>query len=459
MKKMRSKILLIGLVSLFLNLKCQVKIESENSQLEISVPSDYLIKKHQANNSNNKLNTSKTTSGFVQGRFDPSFSLPTSRGKTIGYEATDNIKLYSGPIFADSIARYSITTIGHYFSLHKVGVVFDPTSVIFDPLLSNPIFSPNDSYNLDTVWLGGIYNRIVSVTDTLNIEIVWGDTTNTAVFNNYTDPVFPFINFGSFLSPNYTSNTLQQGDRIRLNAPSTNKITIKKLLTDADTALLKNNNRYLPIPINMTLGQVIPAGNKVACMYSFVSGSTYSVGEISCYSKSGLPASINGFGELHYGQNFPVISTSADIDNGFDDFGTGKNFSFSGGTKQRYNLDTSVFVTNLRHTNRVGYCIDFSIHGNSTLGLNDLNESFGFQLGQNTPNPFTENATVTYKLLKDAKVALFTITDVFGKVISNQMVEKSIGNHVININSLSAGIYFYSLTIDGNVITKKMVIN
>ena len=90
------------------------------------------------------------------------------------------------------------------------------------------------------------------------------------------------------------------------------------------------------------------------------------------------------------------------------------------------------------------------------VSVNEL-EKNGFALGQNVPNPFTNGSAISYQLVKDAKSVLFTVTDVMGRVISTETASNSAGIHTVNIGSYAAGVYYYSLNVDGNVMTKKMI--
>jgi FAD synthase len=52
---------------------------------------------------------------------------------------------------------------------------------------------------------------------------------------------------------------------------------------------------------------------------------------------------------------------------------------------------------------------------------------------------------------------MFTVTDVMGRVVSSEKAASTIGTHTVNIGSFAAGVYYYSLNVDGKVMTKKMI--
>ena len=82
------------------------------------------------------------------------------------------------------------------------------------------------------------------------------------------------------------------------------------------------------------------------------------------------------------------------------------------------------------------------------------------KLLQNFPNPTSGFTTVKYSLENQAQVT-FDMIDITGKkVMTIAEGNKTAGVHTIEINTdkLTSGIYFYSVTVDGNRITKKMTV-
>ncbi len=82
------------------------------------------------------------------------------------------------------------------------------------------------------------------------------------------------------------------------------------------------------------------------------------------------------------------------------------------------------------------------------------------KLYQNQPNPFDGTTTISYSLEQAGKVSL-TVVDINGKVIANfNEGLKSAGNYSVNFNAdeLASGIYNYSLNVNGERITKRMIV-
>ncbi len=398
--------------------------------------------------------TQKITGGVISGRFDPGYALCLANGVTDseigGGTNGSKVGMYVVGTYCDSTTKASFPSFTEYNSTHKFGMNFDPKSVIWDNF--TPLLSKNDSYTLDTVWIGGFYQKKTSHVDTLLVEIVWGDTSTTSVYSRYS-LLSPYDYYGWFAGPKFTTAANQQGNKMFLTAPASNKIVIKHPLVDADSATF-NTKGYLPIVVNGTSGQLIPADNIVSCVATFIPGNpSVPVGAVSWNPGSGpSPQTVNGMVARIYSQNSPATpSAGADY---FDDFQKGKNHSVFAFKRERYTLAGA--FPGLRSRIASAFMIDFSIHATSSVGVKEL-EAKGFSLGQNAPNPFNGQSTVAYTIDKEATSAVFTVTDVMGRIIANQKADASKGTHTITLANYPAGVYYYSLNVDGKVTTKKMI--
>jgi Chaperone of endosialidase/Secretion system C-terminal sorting domain len=89
-------------------------------------------------------------------------------------------------------------------------------------------------------------------------------------------------------------------------------------------------------------------------------------------------------------------------------------------------------------------------------GSFDTNE---FKMLQNTPNPFSSETTIQYNLPKgvtNAKLVVFDLTGSLKMQFNNLSKNNKV---IIRGNSLQAGMYIYSLVVDGNeVLSKKMIL-
>lgn len=80
-------------------------------------------------------------------------------------------------------------------------------------------------------------------------------------------------------------------------------------------------------------------------------------------------------------------------------------------------------------------------------------------LYQNTPNPFSEKTTIRYQLPENTQNAEMKFYDALGNFIKScKLISKGIGSLEVFGNGVAAGIYTYSLFVDGKIIeNKKMV--
>ena len=50
------------------------------------------------------------------------------------------------------------------------------------------------------------------------------------------------------------------------------------------------------------------------------------------------------------------------------------------------------------------------------------------------------------------------VSDVTGRIISSEKVSSNTGTHTVKLGSYAAGLYYYTLTVDGKTSTKKMIV-
>ncbi len=399
----------------------------------------------------------KTSAAGMSGRFDPGYALITTNGvlpsEIAGGSAGTKVGLFVSPTYCDSTTRSSFATAS-YISNHKFGMNFDPKSIIFDQVNFNPLLTASESYYLDTVWVGNFYQRRTTFNDTLLVEVVWGDTTNTTVFGTFSFAA-PNGFFGTYFSPLFNPAPGVQGSASFLTAPPSNKLSIKYVLTDADTATT-NLTGYIPVVVNGLMGQLIPADNIVSAVATFIPGQpNIPVGTV-CYSSatSTNVATVNGMAARIMVQNAPSPPTAGSAY--FDDLSVGKNYTTYSFKRERYNMP-GTFGTKLRSSPSRAYMIDFSIHTPVVTNVKDLQNN-GFGLTQNSPNPYTKESMVKYSLPTNVNSVLFTVTDIMGRVVSSEKTGTTTGSHSVKLGAYAAGVYYYSLNVDGNVTTKKMIV-
>ena len=83
----------------------------------------------------------------------------------------------------------------------------------------------------------------------------------------------------------------------------------------------------------------------------------------------------------------------------------------------------------------------------------------GNVLYQNSPNPFKETTTIRFSLASDAKDAAICIFDMQGKMLQKRSVSVNETNLNLNGYELGAGMYLYTLIVNGQEVdTKRMVL-
>lgn len=81
------------------------------------------------------------------------------------------------------------------------------------------------------------------------------------------------------------------------------------------------------------------------------------------------------------------------------------------------------------------------------------------ELYQNTPNPFSQNTVIAYKIVSTATKASIQIFDMTGKTIKKYEVLPSSTQITLEANGLTLGMYMYALVVDGKLVdTKRMIL-
>jgi hypothetical protein len=122
--------------------------------------------------------------------------------------------------------------------------------------------------------------------------------------------------------------------------------------------------------------------------------------------------------------------------------------------------DTLKIATNYNNIN-----IPLSGEVITNVSNNNLNINTDFDLKQNYPNPFNPECEIEFSVEKKSYVNL-KVYDILGRVVAELVnAEKESGNYVVRFSGksdggtiFSSGVYFYSLNVNGKVISKKMIL-
>ncbi|MBL7888091.1 MAG: T9SS type A sorting domain-containing protein [Bacteroidia bacterium] len=135
----------------------------------------------------------------------------------------------------------------------------------------------------------------------------------------------------------------------------------------------------------------------------------------------------------------------------------GERFITIGNFKDDANTDTLHLIENGLDPQGYYYIDDVSvINCNDTLSsVNEIVNQYDFKL---YPNPNNGQMVLEYTLEKNEE-AVLNIYDIAGKLISSYLINSNNKSIAINENNLDAGIYYYSISVNGkSVKSDKLVI-
>lgn len=95
-------------------------------------------------------------------------------------------------------------------------------------------------------------------------------------------------------------------------------------------------------------------------------------------------------------------------------------------------------------------CKTVTAISDTTVGITKIKKEAS--LGQNTPNPFSHTAVISYELSGSA--GYLKIHDLTGKLVSDIYLNNSKGQVTVG-DKLDAGLYFYSLWEDGKMVASR----
>lgn len=95
----------------------------------------------------------------------------------------------------------------------------------------------------------------------------------------------------------------------------------------------------------------------------------------------------------------------------------------------------------------------------ASIGIEE-NTASNMEVLQNMPNPANGTTRFSFNLLENAEVS-FEMVDMTGKVVaSTNMGNLAIGNHsmTMDVSNMASGVYFYTITANGQKVTRKMIV-
>lgn len=352
------------------------------------------------------------------------------------------VQNYISPIFQDSTVLIDFGTPRSVNAGYAATI--DVTSEAFDAI-QVPRFHDNDTYTLDSVAIGGIYDRVnqkstTHVGDTLVVDIVWGDPKTSSAFVqglSFNAGTWPNLPASQPIYPVAFTGSPAHGWAGDVTWP--NKVTLKKALTPADT----NTSLHF----FYTNGLVIPAGQAIGIVARFKTGESYNAGDIYFSGSGGTTTAVlNSFRVLQLGSNDGNAYFFEGLTSGAAESLAGAGPLFP---DQRYSTSQGFFV------NQGGSTAQWYVYvtGTSTVSLEENNALTEVKL---YPNPTNGNVT-----LEVAQGGTYTVEVV-------NMVGQSVHSEIINVNggekinrdfsSLVKGIYLVNIKGEGSSNTMKLTI-
>lgn len=333
--------------------------------------------------------------------------------------------------------------------IHSIAQTMDPTSFYYNQT-SGCTITDADSYSVDSLGIVYAYERNIAnpnIVDTLVIKLTHNTTTANWLSSGFIGAT----------AANYNTDTvgfkIPKYDYINNYAAGTTSTSVVKIpLTDADTAVTFYGYKAFGVG-----NFVVPAGKVVGVSISFLPGYAYAFGDT-------LETELNSFFFTSYeeqGAGTFVVYNDCNYQSATCDY----NVSGIVRSAERYNINGNSWNGNYIPTyaftapySLEHHLIDWKVSTPPT-SVNEVNGT-GISLGQNMPNPADNNTAIQYSL-KNAGAVSIMITDITGKVVyTSNEGNKAAGNHTLNVNTenMTAGVYFYTLTVDGVSVTNKMTV-
>lgn len=106
-----------------------------------------------------------------------------------------------------------------------------------------------------------------------------------------------------------------------------------------------------------------------------------------------------------------------------------------------------------------GLPIGFVVADNCTYSVEENLSNNSFDVAQNFPNPVDGSSQISFNVPSAGKVN-FRVTNLLGSIVADKMIAANAGQNNIEIASgaYAPGIYLYSMTFEGQTITKRMIV-
>lgn len=395
----------------------------------------------------NNLKARKSVSERTAGTFWFNYASSIDQYNGGGAGSTGPAELNSNYLFPDSTVQGEFGA-GNFSSVwvHHLGDILDVKSYMFN-IIDGCDWTAADAYQVDSMSIVYAYTRNVNVVDTLVVTLLSNSTASNLYSSGFIGTTA--ANYGtdtlSFKTLNYSMTTNA--------ATGTGRKTFKIPLDAADTAITS----YLEKSFEVPGGFNVPAGKLLGCDIMFKPGYTW-------VSEDHVD-DLNAFFFASYEENgattYPTFQ-----DCNYQSAGCDYNVSSIIPQDVRYGLAGSWngrFIPSYAYTDAYAFehhLISYRVTNPIPTTSIELEAGNDFALNQNQPNPFKDQTTINYSLKKSAGKVSVQVYDVTGAKLfetNDSNVKAGIYSVDVNTSEFASGLYFYSITVDGVKVTKKMI--
>lgn len=342
--------------------------------------------------------------------------------------------------------------------IYSVGRVFPLSGFIYRNTLFNPGLLPYDpatSVTVDSIEIYGNYVKVDAlVTDTLVV-----------VFTERNGTSFSYPGYLYDVDGNTSIDTVYYPALVwdpTNKKYDTESLTVKIPLTAGIVDSVGTGSFTNRVAFDVPTGATFNAGDVFGVSYSFKPGKVITSSDTMGLNANVFIPGIAGFDQTTTYPFYETIPSQFNINDLWTSHWLIGN--------DYYGIDASPTTLALpwsynRTGNSIGnfdeVLIDIKIQQNNSLNASIDELSNGAKIEQNYPNPTNGMTTVKYSLEEAAEIS-FEVIDITGKVVfASNEGNKSNGVHVIDIDTkdFNAGVYFYSVIVNGSKLTKKMTVS
>jgi hypothetical protein len=439
---MKKILLLIGLFATSMCLEAQTTMPAANS--------NYPTRTQPVHMDLNKLRARKNTGERTETAW-LNYAITMDQYQGGGPGSVGPAELSGNYLFPDSTVQGEFGT-GNFSSVwvHHLGDILDVKSDFF-AIIDGINWDATYAYQVDSMAIVYSYVRNTTEIDTLVVTLLSNSVASNLYSSGFIAPTA--TDYGtdtlSFKSMNYsiTQNMVSGSGRKTFKIP----------LDDTDGTL---SGDYVEKAFAVPAGFNVPANKLLGCDIMFKPGYSWNSEDHVDDLNAFFFASYEENGGSASGGTFQTY-----VDCNYQSAGCDYNVSSIIPQDVRYANAGSwngKFIPSYAYT--VGYSFEhhlISYHVTNPIPLAiDENTGNDFALNQNQPNPFKDQTTINYQLKKEAQTVSVQIYDVTGvKLFEKTESNVKAGNYSVDVNTTdyAAGLYFYSITVDGAKVTKKMI--